>query len=483
MFLNNAKAGMDVKAGIQKRKNVETHRVTIPNGLFPVIVPEEIDNACHIKKTAQDEGSKELPLTEQISPSGTGEQAIDTEIQRVVTGYHSTALSRVAHLDNFIESEKMEALQAASSVRLLPQEFNQEINSYLAKNHTEYQHLKDDFVTTREEYVRFKKENHLERTANCRPQSKKTLSIALGAALILIEAMFNCTFFSTNLEGGLLQGFLYAAIASALNVGVMGFIGYKGARYINHVSKKWIGYVSITFATAYAIWLGLMVAHFREALQMVAIESAATQAYQNFLSSPFGLMDIQSWFLLILTLACGAVAAIDGYSFDDPYPGFSEIESKFKRIRDDWSDYLEDRRAYFASLQQQFVQKITETVELCDGNLVSMEKALQEKTGSLYAYDSALRSADKAYQTLVSMYRSENQKSRTTPSPKYFMDAIQLDLSQLPPVESRYTDDSLKEFRLEMNQLRQEAENARGEIWTVFSEQAAKIQLEKEGKL
>lgn len=474
---------MDVKAGIQKRKNVETHRVTIPNGLFPVIVPEEIDNACHIKKTAQDEGSKELPLTEQISPSGTGEQAIDTEIQRVVTGYHSTALSRVAHLDNFIDSEKTKAQQAASSVRLLPREFNQEISSYIARNQIEYQQLKESLCTTRDEYERFRKENNLNRTANIRSPLEKGASISIALALIFVEALVNSSLFATNLEGGLIAGFTYASIASILNVMPAFLLGYFSIRNINHVSNKWKGYVGIVFLAFWIMLIAFSVAHFREALQSVEIELATRQALDSLTTSPFGLIEIQSWMLLAVTFGFALFAAIDGYHFDDPYPGFSAIEIKYLNIKGDWAFCLEERRTYFADLQQRFVKKISETVAFCDSNLVSIEKALQEKMGCLYAYDSALRSADKAYQTLVSLFRSENRKYRTTPAPKYFMDPIHLDLTQLPPVESRHTSESLESFRVEMCQLREEAENARGEIWNAFNEQAAKIQLEKEGQL
>ena len=156
------------------------------------------------------------------------------------------------------------------------------------------------------------------------------------------------------------------------------------------------------------------------------------------------------------------------------------LPSRFQSTQD-WAEYLESRRNHIVELQQSFVEGVRTTVNECDGHMVSIERALQEKEACLSAYQSALRSADKAYQTLVSLFRNENRKHRTTEPPSYFESEIVLDLTELPEVRSRIKSEMLDELRLEIKTLRQDAESIRAEILNAFNEQEAKIQLEKEG--
>lgn len=79
-----------------------------------------------------------------------------------------------------------------------------------------------------------------------------------------------------------------------------------------------------------SLLIGFLVAHYRDALQIPLEELSPNQtaeriALQTFLENPFGLSDIYSWMLLLLTLVFGILACFDGYRFDDPYPGFSSI--------------------------------------------------------------------------------------------------------------------------------------------------------------
>lgn len=475
--------------GISKQYKKKAERIIFdaPVSIFEPINPELVALKLKLKEEAKDLGERNLPKTEQSTRSGTAEISVDNEIQRVVTGYYEAAISKIQHLEEVTDREKKEVPQRINETRLLPFQFNQEVNTYLNNNATEFARSKKDYELNRQEYEAFRKENNLQRTANIR--TDKIYSWAAAIIVIFIEVLLNYSFFSENLEGGAWAGMKFAFFCSAFNVGLAAMIGYWIIRNVNHVkpTRKAFGWFGVIFALTSVITIGLAVGHLRDAMQIPLDEleqlgqTVASVALTSFKENMWGLNDIYSWILFGLTVLFGVGACIDGYLYDDPYPGYSNVAKKFILASEDWAGELEARRNDINDIQKKYVELITTQVHACDNGLECINKSKLDKEQTLTAYNAALRSADKAFQTLVSLFRSENTKHRTTPAPAYFEDFIVLDLKKLPDVivsddDKNEIQDLVKEVKL----LHSETTSIREKIIAAFNEQEAKIQLEKE---
>ncbi len=472
---------MTVSGSVNK---LQSATVFIPDSQFPVIDPKNVAAQINLLQEAKALGEKNLPPTNQASRFGTREMDIDTEIQRVVSGYQERAIARVEALDAVELKAIGDTKEEITQTRLLPNLFKQEVQSYLNNASTEYEETRADFQTTQKEYETFRRENGLERTCNFPGRGRTILSLALLALFILVEGCANSSLFATNLEGGWLDGFIYAILASAINVGIAFFLGFRGVRYINHNKKQWIGFASLTICALLVLFIGFVVAHYRDALQIPVEEllpgqTAASVALQTFSENPFALSDIYSWLLLLLTLFFGVSACLDGYWFDDPYPGYSAVAKKYLAATDIWAEVIEDRRIEVNSIKEKFLELFKEHILSVQNGLVHAKKTFHSKQLTLTAYQDAHRSADKAFQTLVSKFRSENTKYRTEPPPQYFGQKEVLDLDASPNVPTTDFTQALDELAKMVDDLRNDSEKIRGEIIQAFDKEDAKLLEEK----
>lgn len=459
--------------------------VFIPDAEFPVIDPTDVAKQINLLEEAKQLGERNLPPQNQPSRFGTAEMKIDTEIQRVVAGYQARATARVEELDAMNTKAIVEGKENVIQTRLLPKQFKEEVRSYLNDRSTEFQERRSEYVTTAREYEKFRKENGLERTCNISTTGDRWTAYAVLLFCVVFEGIVNSSLFATNLEGGLFQGFFHAFIASLLNVTLAFVLGYRGIRYINHVSKRWVGLICLAFFIGLSVLIGLLVAHYRDALQIPLEELLPNQtaeriALQTFQENPLGLSDIYSWMLLLLTLVFGVVACFKGYRFDDPYPGFSSIAKKYYEQTAIWADVIEDLRLGVNEIKEKFLNLITENIQVTHNTMVHAQKTFHSKKLTLNAYQLAHRSADKAFQSLVSEFRSENSKYRNTPVPAYFSEKVTLDLDASPSVPSKDFTSDLEELEQMINVLRDDSENIREEIIQAFNEEDAKLLQEKE---
>ena len=83
-----------------------------------------------------------------------------------------------------------------------------------------------------------------------------------------------------------------------------------------------------------ALALNLAIAHYRDVAQISSAQ-ADVQAVQAMLSAPFGLRDLQSWLLLGMGAFFSVLACIDGFKFDDPYPGYGRKHRELVACQDD----------------------------------------------------------------------------------------------------------------------------------------------------
>lgn len=182
--------------------------------------------------------------------------------------------------------------------------------------------------------------------ASKRPESR-ALHLVIIAIFIIAEAAINGSFLAVGVEGGLLMGWLMALGISFFNVVLLGFIfGATGIRQINHhrLYRKLLGAFVLCAVLAIAYSSNLLVAHYRDALDGTDPDNASSTALTVWLTNPVNPLKVngvQSLWLLGLGIAFTVVGIIDGYLFEDPYPGYGQFYIEHARRQADYQSLFQ----------------------------------------------------------------------------------------------------------------------------------------------
>ena len=244
--------------------------------------------------------------------------------------------------------------------------------------------------------------------------------------LLVVETALNAGLFAQGSEGGLLGGGAVALGVSAINLAGSFLIGYKLVPYKNRndLISKTFGYFSFISWLLLIVTLNLVAGHFREAMIVANGENVGNLVTQLFVNNPFGLKDIQSWYLLLVGLIFSTIAFADGYSFDDPFPDFGRIyrqyELEAQLLADAITDELDYLQDHFEELDSEFQSRLN--------SISSRRSSLSRFDSQLNALSSQLNSSQEqlalVFTAVISQYRRENERARTNPPPTYFKEKI-----------------------------------------------------------
>lgn len=226
--------------------------------------------------------------------------------------------------------------------------------------------------------VRFKDDNHLSQDARY-PESK-VLHLAVLFLILAVEGAINAVFFSDN-PYGWLGGLVPASTIAAANVGVCFIAGRWLLPQLKLNSwgvRKWGGLILLLVCVAFVIALHLAAAHLREALQ----QSAGVDYFVSLAFDPRTLQDTQSLVLIGLGLVTSVVAAIDGYTFDDPYPGYGIVYREWKTLDE---KAHEQKREYKHAVNDAYDTAVKE-IRTIPESYNATEKALKEFKGDFSTY-------------------------------------------------------------------------------------------------
>ena len=111
---------------------------------------------------------------------------------------------------------------------------------------------------------------------------------------------------------------------------------------------------------------------------------------------------------------------MDGYNYDDPYPGYGDLWRRHHALTQEMSNEIEDQHddleEHFSELNSEFQQRLSSLGSrkqkfdvYCQqiNNLKAEFKAFQSQLSSVYS-------------TVINQYRSENAANRKSSPPQYF---------------------------------------------------------------
>ena len=383
---------------------------------------------------AKQEAKKELPRSDSKSPDA-NELQIKQKVNEEAIQAGNKLNQAITDLDNQIANIDVESIP--NNVVQLGDKFKEDIDAEFKEDYALLRQLKEQVTEAWEERRVFKQENSIHRSAQYKDSN--ILKVAILIIVLLAESAFNSSLFAQGDDFGLIGGWLQAGMVSFFNI-VFGFIaGYFLLRRKNHINKKVAisGSIGFLISIISIIVFNLLVAHYREAL-ILDPDNAAKAAIESFKAPIAGLEDIQSWFLFVLGLVAAFIAGLEGYIWDDPYPGFGKMDRKYVHKKKEF-DY--EKTEALKKLDEKYQSYINELKESFDdllrykANLLNYVAGIK-KQKQLHA--SLLEHLTNLCEIAVTKYRDINSSERDSDPPKYFDEKVEFG-SNLEPIKTLET--------------------------------------------
>ncbi len=442
-----------------------------------LIDTKELEVELDILNQAKRLGENNIPETQSLHLSGP-EAKIINEIEEYRTKYANWRDSTL-HLQNQnIAKLVLDCKTQVAEAKGFPKIFEQQINALLGQTHSQFDTLAKKYQAAKDEFNLFKQKNKLTREARINSKAQNFLGWSILFIFILIEGLANAYFFAQGNDNGLIGGFIAAGLCAGLNVFSAFFQGRYTVPFINHRNflLKLFGLIAILTALSCLLAMALGIAHFREALGTEQL-FPSKYALQTLKSSPFELQDLNSWVLCGITFLFGIFALFDGYKMNDPYPFYAKQSSRFEVVREEYLDEIDALQEELQDLKEKAIQQLDQYCEELKSNLVRQNKIINDKNLTQSIYDNYMKQTVHTAKALINTFRTENQLHRTTDSPRYFIDDVNLKEIVLqidvPQLELSINKDrrNLDDCETQYNQFERELDNYKLKISTYYNYQ------------
>jgi hypothetical protein len=178
-------------------------------------------------------------------------------------------------------------------------------------------------------------------------------------------------------------------------------------------------------------------------------------AWQRFAANPVGFGDVFSWILVMLAVIFGIFASYKGYRFDDPYPGYGELDRELNTRR---AAYETAKAAYSRRVDEVFDRVVQEQAHLfadVKSNIEYFQQLVSRSDDQRRTFVRDVAEIQDACNILLQRYRQTNARARVSPAPLYFNKgfALEYKLAQAPEAIpesderlSRSYDSAMKDF-------------------------------------
>ena len=395
---------------------------------FTKVKVKEIEDKIKLEETATNDGKNNLPRSSSETFSNCENEALISADE-----FRSNQVSKAVEYLNSIKDKIIDSTAKLRQKNFYIDEFKNRIEQTLTAAEGRLSNLKSAYTSQDNEVRNFKLENNLNRE----PKSLTVINIIVGliviAVLFVIELQVNANLLAPAMTSGLKEGQAIAAAVAGLNVFVSFGVGYyvlknfHHARTIRRNISKFFLFMYLIFIT-YLNWsLGAYRAIHEstgqtalDRLQGVVTDTSSLQA-----QFPWTVdLTFTSLVLVFVGIGFAVASLIDGYLFDDSYPGYGSIG---KERNENKKEINRIREHLSSEIRIIFKNEIKKTGENRDSiinnvlrknwvpNVTSLENTFE-------GYRRFSRQISEALDHTLGKYRSVNSMYRTETEPKYWKD-------------------------------------------------------------
>lgn len=438
-----------------------------------VLDRDQLLKELNIEAEARRLGAVGAPAADETGLSGV-EASICQTLEGFRSNYKGWATLHVQRIQERLVT--YEITKTVNRTANLADEFEREVNRKVSDRETTLRNLRHMADKRGEELLSFREKNQLTRHAQVISGTRKTIYILLAIATVVLEGLLNAGFFAVGLDGGLFQGFLYAGILAAMNVGVAMVFGRFLVPNMNHSNfvRRISGCLSLGLAFASMAGLGLIIAHFRDALGQgddVAFNVMAAMALQALQNNPLGFHDIFSVLLCGVSVIFALGGLYEGYKLSDPYPGYAKVQQVADEARALYEDEIADTRKELEHLKEKYLSRLEEGIEQAKNDVLAFRAEVDKKRIAPERLQRSLDKAENMMSTLIRIFRTENELARKAigaPVPAYFRQPVPVQPLTLPDFSTAADERALQEQEALLTDLLARTEAIRGRIQSSY---------------
>ena len=262
--------------------------------------------------------------------------------------------------------------------------------------------------------------------------------------IVAVEALVNAMMLAGVHEYGLAGALVIMASIAFVNAfPLAGMIGEGWRQKNSHdLIPKFGGWLLIALGASGTLVGNLLVGHFRDSMKAVTAKGAsantlsellADDTFERFGDNPFGLEGMLSGLLVAIGTGCCFFAATKWLKRDDIYPGYGARHRAATARNHKFVQDLESRREELNSIHKEYIEKIRDQ-RLQVENKTGSKTLITETAKAIVAtFPMQLRQYQLHLDFILAAYRSENEKARSTPPPKFFAEPFHIDREMLEP--------------------------------------------------
>jgi len=314
----------DNQGAFGKLLNVlRSQRIYVPSTLtFPQLDLAAASARLSLAERGEQNGRENRPPT-----TATQSDVAESEIIEIIHEEYARAVDiyrqgletydRRIHGNSALETLGVQILGAS-------QDATSDYNLLSLKAQEEILFNREDLFETEKELNKFKSVNKLDR--GCRDPDGHFIHIGVILIVLLLDTIANGYLLSGRDEFGLLGGMLQAILVAAMNVAFGFAAGRLALPNIIHrsVLRRVGGFIGLSILLGLIFVLNLSFAHYRD-LSVIGVDNPGQRALLESWITPFIFRDVKSWWLGALGLFFSFVSLIDGFKWEDTYPGYSQV--------------------------------------------------------------------------------------------------------------------------------------------------------------
>ena len=428
-----------------------------PEGDFPPVDVVRVAKELKLEEQAEKNAKHEIPRTVATRFDGPQEQVrlwITDGVASTIARENTTFVEFTRGIQQTVIDESLE-----SDVRAYPAAFTAQFQQWVATNVTEnLSALRERVHAVQRTVVEVQERAGLSRPPIDVDRGVLVLRVAACAA---VQAAANALFFMGANEQGFIGGLGQAVMFALTDIAVVVCLGSL-ARHWNAriVWQRIPGGIAGVLVVIWCAGFNLFVAHYRMAMSAPEFLkdpvnfSPFLDAIETFGSTPFGISEVEALGMCVIGVMLSGLAARSGYQWDDPIPGYGAVGRELKEAREEFDNAAAPALEQLEPLYREWHDKLQQDRDRIKDKVSEIRFRVETKTNLLENVRGYLEQRERAASTLLQMYRTANQRVRTTEPPTYFQKPYAMEYPD-------WLDDDLSVDKRHLREQKQRADRVR----------------------
>ena len=412
-----------IKLNFLKKKNMSYDFIN-----FKV---KELEDKINLKETATNDGKNNLPRSSSETFSNCENEAIINADE-----VRNNQVSKAVDYLNSIKEKLIDSTANLGQNHFYIDELKNKVQRTLTAAEGKLSNLKDSYIIQNKEVRNFKLENNLNRD----PQSLSIVNVIVGifviAILFIIELQVNANLLAPAMTSGKREGLSIAGAVAGLNVFVSFAVGYYALKNFHHVQKvrKYISKFCLTLYLLFISYLNWSLGAYRaihetdnvNLMDLMMGNTETTSMITGNPNLPWTVdLTFTSFILIFVGIGFALASLIDGYLFDDPYPGYGSVGKNRNENKKEINRIREHISTEVSSLINEETRKAGEIRDKLINNTLRKDwiPSITALDNTFEGYRRFSQQISEALDHTIGEYRSINSMYRTDEEPNYWKDS------------------------------------------------------------